>query len=755
MINMKRGGDYTDLRPTSMQKIKSDRLRRFEKIIFKNKRAKFMLICAAILLAIGALTFPEDAIIKGIYPKANEAFIWEVHKMWIITFLTFLSLSAIPVSIIAKYRSRRYIYDEKGSRIDSISKDIKIIPSLPKFPETYNTLQVTLGEVHEFLMGDPVEKPDWLTISEQTLYTNIFAVGGTGSGKTEAVLKPILYQLMDYQHDKPENKAALFSMDVKGDFYENLTKCAETYGREKDLVILEPKEKPDWLYNPLNYPQLESKIIAGRMAEMVNILSSSGGGNSNDKYWDDLRMGFLTSGVDLFRLLSLNEATKEDLDNIEIYDNRFGTGILPKAYFTFIDFQNLLNSDTVLYYYLNGTKDKEGTRKRGAPASPAPTQNEINDLPFTLPQGIEGIKKTYKDLTDQGAFDNSQHRMLKDRFESCIAYFEQNYLKFKAEGDREFQIMKSMVAQVTDIFGQPILRPIFCPTIEDIEREGRDKLINFDDIIDKGMMFILVMPEAKYESAGRQIAAAIRLDFFSSALLRISRKDKINQTRPIIYMVDEYQVYVTPKDAEFFSRSRQSKVIGVIATQTYPAFLKEMDEKAVKTLLGNFMTKIALRNLDADTSEFVSKMTPQIEVQTASESYSDADKEGATMSESLSTQKQQMFESTVLSTLNKFEAIYITAGAGEGTTARRFFTKPWYLRKDVDYFTLGKHNAEIAESRERGSAMKYYELPQAPEWTLAKHEGNKTIYSTNPYVRAVFQAIISVFPKLRAVFEKI
>lgn len=85
-----------------------------------------------------------------------------------------------------------------------------------------------------------------MTFTEPALFTNIIAFGAIGSGKTAAVVYPLLESITRlYKNDDPKEPDAKwggFVLDVKGDFHAALIYVMQKHGRDllEDLVVIRP-----------------------------------------------------------------------------------------------------------------------------------------------------------------------------------------------------------------------------------------------------------------------------------------------------------------------------------------------------------------------------------------------------------------------------------------------------------------------------------------------------------------------------------
>ena len=78
--------------------------------------------------------------------------------------------------------------------------------------------EIVIGEVHHPVEAREIFNPGWLTIPERGLYTAIAIFGAVGSGKTSACMHPFAKQLLSWQADDPERRAAASYARSEGGF---------------------------------------------------------------------------------------------------------------------------------------------------------------------------------------------------------------------------------------------------------------------------------------------------------------------------------------------------------------------------------------------------------------------------------------------------------------------------------------------------------------------------------------------------------
>jgi hypothetical protein len=99
-----------------------------------------------------------------------------------------------------------------------------------------------------------------MVFNEKALFTNLIVFGAIGSGKTAAVVYPVLEAITDaYKNEDaaaPDAKWGGFVLDVKGDFHEALIYVMAKFGRDlqEDLVVI----RPDNDYYLLEFEEIDT-----------------------------------------------------------------------------------------------------------------------------------------------------------------------------------------------------------------------------------------------------------------------------------------------------------------------------------------------------------------------------------------------------------------------------------------------------------------------------------------------------------------
>ena len=128
----------------------------------------------------------------------------------------------------------------------------------------------------------------------------------------------------------------------------------------------------------------------------------------------------------------------------------------------------------------------------------------------------------------------------------------------------------------------------------------------------------------KYKNLSKIIAAYLKLDFQTDVITQLSSYVK----RPMVFISDEYQEYVTSSDAEFFAQSREAKCINIVATQSYTSLLHTLNnEYSVKVIVQNLVNKLWFRTDDIFTIEDAQKQIGKEDKEKSSRTISENSKE--------------------------------------------------------------------------------------------------------------------------------
>ncbi len=464
-----------------------------------------------------------------------------VRLFFILTPLTTWFISAYTFSNMLYNRYLYFKPDVKNKNFKKFPKKYGLI-----WPEN-SDFKLIIGELHN-RDGSRKEKPEWLIMDKNGLYTGLIVFGATGTGKTSACAYPFFDQLVNCKKGVEDEYIGGLILDVKGDFWKEAVKILERNGRQKDIIIIEPGS--GYYFNPIHYPHLDTKIIAERLYSVLENMNSNDG--RQDSYWKDKSINLLSNAIGLIR---------------SCFD-----------YVTLSDIYEVLSDEAKL---------KEMIEYAGSLLR-AKEQNINNN--------INKNKINDNDLEDL------------DEIRLNVAYF--NGGDFIGLDERTKAIIKSESMRVCSDFMKPLYKETFCSPKDKLNFTG------FQDVINNGRIVILRMPESKYGLTGKTIGIMLKLDYFRTVLNRVYNSvvdNNVNVKRPVVFICDEYQNYVTSgdieSDTEFFARCRQSKAINIVLTQGYSSLkLKLGSEERLNSLIGNIRSSLWLSLSDDYSREKASKI---------------------------------------------------------------------------------------------------------------------------------------------------
>lgn len=203
---------------------------------------------------------------------------------------------------------------------------------------------------------------------------------------------------------------------------------------------------------------------------------------------------------------------------------------------------------------------------------------------------------------------------------SSLNFFEKEY---SILDDRTKSILKSEVTRITNLFISDYqVKKVFCPEKNEINFFG------FNYVLETGKIVVLNLNISEYKNLSKTIAAYLKLDFQTEVLNRLSNNLDLNNKRSVCFVSDEYHEYITSSDADFFSQSRESKCINIVATQSYTSLLNTLNNKSsVQVIIQNLVNKLWFRSDDIFTIEDAQKQIGKKEKEKFSKTISENAKE--------------------------------------------------------------------------------------------------------------------------------
>lgn len=245
----------------------------------------------------------------------------------------------------------------------------------------------------------------------------------------------------------------------------------------------------------------------------------------------------------------------------------------------------------------------------------------------------------------KGDLDEKQRRML----DSYLAYHRDIFSKFD---DKVKAGVNATCAQVLSAFNLPDLVDSFC--VDSPEAVNMEEVVN-------GSIILVDLPLSVYGLGAKVAYTFIKLRFFN-VMQRRNTVDAWNKTRPVVFMCDEYQEIISASksgisDLNFWDKSRSSKCVGIVSTQSVASFFAAIGDRDVsKAVMQNFRQKICFRTEDQDTIEAFSKLAGRVEVEKYSSSTSSS-KHGDSSSTTVSTREEDVLTAQLFRSLGANQAV--------------------------------------------------------------------------------------------------
>ncbi|WP_215879097.1 type IV secretory system conjugative DNA transfer family protein, partial [Acidithiobacillus ferridurans] len=360
---------------------------------------------------------------------------------------------------------------------------------------------------------------------------------------TAGVLRPALRQVFDYKPTDETEKPAGLIMDYKASLVPPVREEAEKVGRSADLLLIGPAH-PETRWNPIHAPELEARVLAGRiMAVLENMSGQSGKG---DTAWiTDNAARLAEHSINLIR-----EAT---------------------GYVTLQDLHELISG---LSSALDNAESADVAPADAAAAFLAPY-----DRLFRIEQ---------KDGTQ---YNHSRKYLVQE-----FAGIESRYR----------QIYTNELQRVTQYFVDPKYAAIYSPREEEITYPGGAEAIDrglisiLDATVDKygslaKILGIFLKLDFMRAAIARPQKHRDKPDYnFSRLLLWMCDE------------YQEFATTGEHGDDSFYAVCRESKVFSIVATQSKASIERLLGEDKTKVLLASLRTKVFLALSDPSDAKWAS-----------------------------------------------------------------------------------------------------------------------------------------------------
>ena len=525
--------------------------------------------------------------------------------------------------------------------------------ALPSWPISPNdeAPAIVVGETHHRVEVRPGPDPDWLVIPERGLYTGVAIFGAVGSGKTWACMAPFARQLLSWQADDPQKRAAALVLEVKGDFCHQVRTILANAGREDDYIELSLDGA--WQWNPLSSHWLDSYSLAYTIATLLSQLF----GRGKDPFWQMAYTNLLRCLIELHRVVPG--------DHVVTLQDLYRCAISPKL------FVKKLN--------------EAQTELESNPSGP----NRGDRL-----ERLQAIRLWYDE--DWIKMDPKLRTSVVEGISSFLGLFDMPDIA------RVFCPQVKAPSPGEDAGGEKDAFQI---------RAGmKQHLPPLDELIESGKVLALNFPAGANPALARAVGVFLKNAWLQTLLLRPARMQQQPDRyfRPAVFICDEYQSFATvgesdpSGDEKAFAMTRQCRVIPIVATQSISSLRSVLGgSEAWRTLLQTLRTRIFLSLSDESSAEIASNLCGQVGRVKASWTVSESTRQAEVSllsgragggrgsvgaSKSFREQREALFPPRSFGLLGNCQAICLPYDGTRAHSATRVYLKPGYLPQTLSYW---------------------------------------------------------------------
>jgi hypothetical protein len=403
------------------------------------------------------------------------------------------------------------------------------------------------GDLAAPMRGQPV------MLDEESIFQHLLVFGGTGEGKTTAILKPLMRQILA----RPSFGA--FISDAKGVLWRDAQKVAKDVNRSADVILI--GTGPDHSGVNIVAGLTPSQVSAALRSVLTQI-----GNTGNDSFWPDMAASIVRHMLTLGRGYALTEAGKAETKR----------GLNP--YSLWWSYQAVLRNDLV----------------KSAIA-------EIRDTHKKLRQDAQD-QTTPEDATK---IVEMNERLIPPELIDTICYLD------SAWRDMAPETKTGIIANVTQLLdgfaSSSVLRERFASGID-------ENCISMRQALD-GKIVVNTLSSIEDGLPARLVSILIKTSLYREARQReakwkLTQQGPSPQESPCLVVMDEVQELVTSdpssglSDSSFWNVARSSGLAGVFATQTVSALKQAMGEDASNNFIQQARSKVFFRTEEKDTVEY-------------------------------------------------------------------------------------------------------------------------------------------------------
>lgn len=428
-----------------------------------------------------------------------------------------------------------------------------------------------------------------MPFSRRDSFSGVIILGASGSGKTTG---PGAFMAKKYLSENFGGCVLTSNQDEK-DLW--IKYCRET-NRLNDLIIVEPGGQHS--FNFLDYEASnEDRVsytqnIAKTLKLVIQSVEEKDGGKSDDPFWDNALSQLVFFTIDLC-LLAYGKLSVQ-----QIYDVALSAPQKDK-------------------------KEETGNSKSAFRLAYEAAQKKVNAQAEQFVNGIDKEKAPKPEHFERIILDSVPDAR---RMKAVDQFFAET---FRDLSDKTRSIVLfSFTGFLFNLLQEPIYS-LFCHNNSTFSPED----------CRNGKIILLNLPLDLYDKSGRDVQILFKYLWQKS----MQRTKILPDTRPVFLFVDESQLFLFEGDSLYLTTARKKLIANVFMSQNLPnyyAFMGGGDSRSkeykVKSLLGNFATKIFACNTCVETNNWASQIIGS--------GYAEKISQSATMSGNFSSGRSTQYE---------------------------------------------------------------------------------------------------------------
>jgi len=525
-----------------------------------------------------------------------------------VAMLTFIAMTAIwyqrqaaPYRLVTKDADVRWAYraEIRDTLRRTYRRQVEHATGYLKDAKTFKVGTATgVLRVRGDLAAPSSDQP--VMLDSESLFQHTIVFGGTGEGKTTALLKPIMRQVW------ADKKFGSFVADAKGVLWKDAVKVATDLGRAKDLVVIGTGEGQKGV-------NVIEGLTPSQVVSVIRSVMNQMAGGEQGSFWSDM------ASIILRHTLTIGLAFAETKEGQEIREQK---ALHP--YSLWWAYQAILRPDDVTEA-IEAVRKAHGiykTPESGAKSAPARgVQPPRKSAPLPEEKVEISLRDDEDDVPEPPSFKSSEAEQAEDaapepeqsvpsipmspELAASISYLE---VTWKNLADTTRTGIIANLTQILDGFGSSsvLLKRFACGLEEDT--------VTLDGALD-GRILVNALSAIEDGLAARLASILIKTKLYRSARLREAAWRAANPPRnpqdwPCLVVMDEVQELVTAdpasglSDATFWNVARSSGLAGLFATQTISALTMAVGKEAADNFLQQARSKVFFRVEEKDTIEY-------------------------------------------------------------------------------------------------------------------------------------------------------